>query len=63
MRWALLVVGILAILVGAVWTLQGLGVLGGSVMTGQKIWVIIGPIVIVAGLIVARIGARRRPTQ
>ncbi len=30
MRWAWLIVGVLAILVGAVWTLQGLNVLKGS---------------------------------
>ena len=39
------------VLVGALWTGQGLGWIGGSSMTGQDEWAIIGPIV--AGLGVA----------
>ena len=41
----------LMILVGALWTGQGLGWIGGSSMSGQDEWAIIGPIV--AGLGVA----------
>ncbi|TMR16598.1 hypothetical protein ETD86_24755 [Nonomuraea turkmeniaca] len=63
--WILLVVGVLFALMGAVWTLQGLGVLGGSAMSGVTTWAIIGPVVIVIALVVAVIGARglakRRP--
>ena len=44
-------IGALMILVGAVWTLQGLGYLEGSPMTGEAMWAIIGPVV--AGLGVA----------
>ena len=39
------------VLVGAVWTGQGLGWIGGSSMTGETQWAIIGPIL--AGLGVA----------
>ena len=39
------------ILVGAVWTGQGLGWIGGSSMTGETFWAVVGPIV--AGLGVA----------
>jgi hypothetical protein len=39
------------VLVGALWTGQGLGWIGGSSMTGEDEWAIIGPIV--AGLGVA----------
>ena len=35
MRWAWLILGVLAVLVGIVWTLQGLDVLKGSGMSGQ----------------------------
>jgi hypothetical protein len=49
------VIGGLLVLVGLIWTLQGLGYLAGSVMTGVMLWAIIGPIVLVAGvLLVAR---------
>jgi len=44
-------IGALMILVGAVWTLQGLGYLEGSPMTGDEKWAIIGPVL--AGLGVA----------
>ncbi|TQM54624.1 hypothetical protein [Humibacillus xanthopallidus] len=51
--------GILLVLVGALWTLQGLGVVGGSVMSGVTLWAIIGPVVVLAGLALA-LSARRR---
>ena len=41
----------LMVLVGAVWTGQGLGWIGGSSMTGESTWAIVGPVV--AGLGVA----------
>jgi hypothetical protein len=41
--------GALLILVGLIWTLQGLDVLGGSVMSGMTLWAIIGPIVAILG--------------
>lgn len=59
-RLALLIVGGLLVGVGGIWTLQGVGLVGGSVMTGQVVWAIIGPIVvIVGGYLLSR--ARRRP--
>ena len=59
MRWWL-VAGVLLVVMGGVWTLQGLGVLGGSVMSGDRTWAVIGPVVVVAGLVVIGIGVRRR---
>jgi len=55
------VLGAIAILVGAVWILQGAGVLPGSFMTGQTKWAIYGGIAIVAGLLLL-IAPNRRPT-
>jgi hypothetical protein len=52
-------IGILLILVGALWTLQGLDVVGGSGMSGVAIWAIIGPFVALIGVVVA-LGARRK---
>jgi hypothetical protein len=58
----LIVVGVLLVLVGAVWTLQGLGYLPGSVMSGVTFWAVVGPVVILVGLVLAFRGlARRRP--
>lgn len=67
MRWGWLIFGILIVLVGLVWTLQGLNVLRGSVMSGNPMWAIIGPVVGVVGLVLVGIGAgiigrRRAPS-
>jgi hypothetical protein len=50
MRVVLLVIGVLALIAGIIWTLQGLNVIGGSAMSGQTMWAIIGPIVGIIGL-------------
>jgi hypothetical protein len=60
MKWVLLVIGVLLVLTGTLWTLQGLDVVGGSAMSGVTLWAIIGPIVAVVGLVLAILGARRR---
>src|SRR3954466_10027195 len=44
------VVGVVAAVVGAVFTLQGIGVLGGSFMSGSGIWAVIGIALVVTGL-------------
>jgi len=54
------VVGVLFVLVGALWTLQGLGYVGGSAMSGVTLWAVVGPIVVVVGVLVALWGARRK---
>src|SRR5665648_814371 len=38
--------GALMVLVGLLWTLQGLGKVGGSPMTGVTLWSVIGPIAV-----------------
>lgn len=58
--WIFLVLGVLLILVGGLWTLQGLGIVGGSVMSGVTLWAIIGPVVLIIGLVIAFLGIRRR---
>ena len=58
--WLFIVLGVLLVLVGGVWTLQGLDVMGGSAMSGVTIWAIVGPIVVILGLWVLWRGLRRR---
>jgi hypothetical protein len=60
MKWVFLVVGVLLLLTGILWTLQGLDVIGGSAMSGVTTWAIVGPIVAVVGLVLAVVGARRK---
>ena len=57
---ALIVLGVLVALAGAVWTLQGLGYIGGSFMSGATVWAVIGPIVLLAGLAIIYLALRGR---
>ncbi|MGH3181372.1 MAG: hypothetical protein ACRDOH_32305 [Streptosporangiaceae bacterium] len=60
MKWVVLAgVGVLVTLAGVVFTLQGVGVLGGSVMSGVTFWAVVGPLIALAGLAIAGIGLRR----
>ena len=59
-RILLAVVGVAAALAGLVWTLQGLGYVGGSFMSGATVWAIIGPVVALAGLVLIIIASRSR---
>ena len=60
MRWLWLIIGVLLVLAGVVWALQGFGVLPGSFMSGNLMWAIIGPIVALIGLVVVVLALRRR---
>jgi hypothetical protein len=59
-RGLLLVTGIAAIVIGAVWTMQGLGYLAGSAMTDERIWAVIGPLLAAAGLVSVIFAIRAR---
>ena len=56
----LAVLGALVALAGAVWTLQGLGYIGGSFMSGATLWAVIGPIVLLVGLAIIYLALRGR---
>jgi len=47
------------LVVGALWTFQGLGYLKGSPMTGVQTWAVIGPIVAGLGVALAIVGLGR----
>jgi hypothetical protein len=53
-------VGLLMVVVGVVWTGQGLGIIGGSVMSGEPLWAVVGPVVALLGAGLA-VTASRRP--
>lgn len=55
----MLVLGGILFVIGILWTLQGLGVIGGSVMSGVTFWAIAGPVVALFGAFVAYKGWRR----
>jgi hypothetical protein len=58
-RVALIVVGVLALGVGAVWIGQGMNLIPGSVMSGDRTWLLIGIIVGVVGVVLVGLGIRR----
>ena len=57
-RPALVALGLMLVVIGVVWTLQGLGYVGGSVMSGVTVWAVIGPIVAIVGFWLAMRGRR-----
>lgn len=60
MRWFLRIVGILAVLIGIIWILQGLNRLGGSGMSGHSQWAWAGLGLLVAGIGLVFWSFRRR---
>ena len=62
MRVVSIAVGLVGVLVGGVWIFQGAGIIPGSFMTGQRMWLVIGVVVAVIGLALT-IGGLRRPSS
>ncbi len=60
MKAILPALGVVLILMGAIWFLQGINVLPGSFMTGETKWAIIGGICFAAGLALLAIGKAMR---
>ena len=58
----MVVVGGTLVLLGLLFTGQGLGLVGGSAMTGSTFWAVAGPVIALVGAFVAWHGLRgRRP--
>ena len=58
-RILLVAAGSLVTVAGVVFTLQGVGVIGGSFMSGTTTWAIAGPVIALAGLALVMVGLRR----
>ena len=43
------IAGVVLMLMGLVWALQGFGVIDGSAMSGSTLWSIVGPFVVLIG--------------
>jgi hypothetical protein len=54
-----LVLGAVLVLMGLLWTGQGLGWIGGSPMTGVTLWAVLGPLAALVGVGLIVRGARR----
>ncbi|HTX26447.1 MAG TPA: hypothetical protein VME19_05450 [Streptosporangiaceae bacterium] len=59
-RVLLVGVGLLVAVAGVIFTLQGVGVIGGSFMSGATSWAVAGPVIALAGLALATAALRRR---
>jgi len=55
----LVAVGVVAIVAGVTFALQGFGVVGGSAMSGSSVWAALGPLIALAGLLAVVTGVRR----
>ena len=59
-RTVVTVVGVLAILLGLLWVGQGIGLIGGSAMTGDSKWFVIGAILAIVGVLLLLVGRGRK---
>ena len=50
---------VLCLLVGGVWIGQGAGLIRGSFMTGQALWLVVGFVLAIVGIALAYVGLRR----
>ena len=57
MRRGQTILGVVLLLTGGVWFLQGVRILPGSFMTGSRFWMVVGIILAIAGIVLlARAG-------
>jgi hypothetical protein len=56
----MLVLGTVVALLGLLFTLQGVGLIRGSAMSGTTFWSVAGPVILVLGVGLAVLGLRRR---
>jgi hypothetical protein len=58
---AAMAVGVVIALLGLVFAGQGLNLIPGSFMTGNRMWLYIGVVMAVVGIILVVVGLRKRP--
>jgi hypothetical protein len=59
-RISRLVIAAILGLIGLAWMAQGLGVIGGTAMSGTFFWTIVGAALLAAGVVVLGLELRRR---
>lgn len=60
MKWLLNILGIILVLIGVIWFLQGINILPGSFMSGQPLYAVLGVIVGAIGTFLLYSTNRRR---
>lgn len=61
-RIALIAIGLIALIIGGVFAGQGMNLIPGSFMTGNRMWLSIGLIVAGVGIVLVVLGLRRPRT-
>lgn len=59
MRVSRLILALIVGLVGLVWIGQGIGVIGGSAMTGSNFWGLMGAVLVAAAILIVALERRR----
>jgi drug/metabolite transporter (DMT)-like permease len=59
MKWLLNIIGVILILVGIVFFLQGINILLGSFMSGEPLYSLLGILLVVVGMIILAFTNRR----
>jgi uncharacterized membrane protein YidH (DUF202 family) len=62
-RRALVIVGLIVLVIGAVFAGQGANLIPGSSMTGDRTWLYVGVVMAVVGIILVVLGLRRGRTD
>jgi hypothetical protein len=57
------IIAVLLVLAGAVWSLQGINILPGSIMTGQIKWAVYGGIAVMAGIALLVLANRHKDSS
>lgn len=58
-RIALITAGVIVLIVGGVFAGQGMNLIPGSFMTGNRMWLSIGLVIVIVGIILIVLGLRR----
>ncbi|MFI7248689.1 hypothetical protein [Micromonospora chalcea] len=58
--WFRLTLGLLAVVLGALWTVLGLGYVEGSALSDERLWAYVGGVLILIGLVGLWWGMRAR---
>ncbi len=56
---ALIAIGAIALVVGLIFFGQGIGLIGGSSMTGSQLWLYVGLVLAIIGIVLLVLGVRR----
>lgn len=60
MRRGQVILGIVLLLTGIVWFLQGIRIIPGSFMTGSTFWMVVGAVIGIVGLVLLATSGRRQ---